>query len=752
MMIIGSAVRPFPELQSYDRAFFNYFCPVELEPLTEEQAYRILKRHAKWDRNTDFEEQHRKHRGKIRAISLLTGGNPRLLLMLYEILTHQNVQSAVQALRRLVDELTPLLKDILEHQLTKQQVKVVDALMQLDGNATPSQLAGKSKLSLNIVTSQLKRLEEARIVEVAGGGKGRPAWYSIRDRLFYTWYEMRYLQPGRRRIELFVQVLQIWFEADERMQRLHDLCATAKLCDKAQVAASAEAAEYFAVSLMKTQHEKLARRMAIKARLRAGQPELAVSLFSEFNAVVLRRKNTGAGYASLTQWLCDHGDLQEAISLARERVRENPEDAELLFTYGLALGLSGKNAESLSCFDQVVDCPRAEPAHRAAAFVNRGVAKHEEGDDGGAIADFTAAIELQGASPECVAEALHNRGVIRGRQGDAIGEIADYTAAIELQGASPEQIAEQLCSRGVTKGELGDRVGEIADYTAAIELQGAPPELIAEALCNRGITKGELGDTAGEIADYTAVVELQDAPPDSIAKALSNRGVAKWKRGDAAGGIADYTAVVGLQDAPPDGIARALINRGVAQKMQGDTDAAIKDYTAVVSLRGTRPDLTAMALYNRGIARVSQGDRHDATTDFIAVAGTPEGPPNIRITAGAMAILGTLAEGDESAAHRTATALREWLMGLASNERTRHAVECLVALADLEARDAWLYVFRELLKDLPAETLKELAFLKPAAEVLETGDMSKLDALAPEQRDFALHVLGKLGQNKPQDA
>jgi hypothetical protein len=28
--------------------------------------------------------------------------------------------------------------------------------------------------------------------------------------------------------------------------------------------------------------------------------------------------------------------------------------------------------------------------------------------------------------------------------------------------------------------------------------------------------------------------------------------------------------------------------------------------------------------------------------------------------------------------------------------------------------------------------------------------MSKLDALAPEQRDFALHVLGKFGLNKPQ--
>ncbi len=234
MMIVASAVQVFPAIRAYDEAFFNYFCPVALERLNEEQASEILKRRAAWDGNDRFDSQYRKHRSKVRAISLLTGGNPRLLLMLYEVLTLQDVGSAVQALRVLVDELTPLLKDIVEHQLTKQQVTILDALMRLDGKAKPSQLAQKSRLPLNVVTMQLKRLTEADVLELQGGGKGRPAWYTVRDRLFYTWYQMRYLRPQRRRIEMFVKVLELWYEAEERLEALHALSATLPVAQRTE--------------------------------------------------------------------------------------------------------------------------------------------------------------------------------------------------------------------------------------------------------------------------------------------------------------------------------------------------------------------------------------------------------------------------------------------------------------------------------------------------------------------------------------
>ena len=221
------------------------------------------------------------------------------------------------------------------------------------------------------------------------------------------------------------------------------------------------------------------------------------------------------------------------------------------------------------------------------------------------------------------------------------------------------------------------------------------------------MAKGKQGDTAGAIADCTAVIQLEGAPRDQIAQALNNRGVAKGKQGDTAGEIADYTAVIELEGAPRDRIAKALYNRGVAEGMRGDTQ--------------------------------------DAVVDFVAALRTDEAPPDLRTLAAARAMGDTLVHKNQEGAKETIAALREWLLGLPDRERIQRVVECLVALADFKARDAWLYTFTELLKGQPEETLKELEFLRPVADVLETGDMSKLDAIAPEQRDFALHILHKLG-------
>jgi hypothetical protein len=219
MMVVGTAVKMFEALRVYDEAFFNYFCPVPLERLDDDQVGAVLFRRAEYDGNREFPAQYERHKGRIKAISRLTGGNPRMVLMLYEAIAHGNLASTVDTLRALVDELTPLLKDVLGHQFSDQQSKILDALMRSGGTATPSQIARAARLSLNTVTTQLPRLKSMQAVELRGGGKGRAAYYTVPDQLFLTWYQMRYLRKHRRRIELFVEVLRVWFEEEEQSAR-----------------------------------------------------------------------------------------------------------------------------------------------------------------------------------------------------------------------------------------------------------------------------------------------------------------------------------------------------------------------------------------------------------------------------------------------------------------------------------------------------------------------------------------------------
>ena len=215
IMVVGTSVHLFEDVAAYDEAFFNFFAPVYMQNLDEDQIEDLIRTRAELDENHEFLEHYDENRAKVRAITFLTGGNPRLVLMLYDILSRKHFLPVVDALRETIDKLTPLLKDVLEN-MPAQQSKVLDALMRLNGVASPSDIADRARLPLNAVTTQLGRLKQTRFVESTGEGRGKPSLYRVADQMFRTWYQMRYLRPARRRIELFVEFIRVWFSVEDR--------------------------------------------------------------------------------------------------------------------------------------------------------------------------------------------------------------------------------------------------------------------------------------------------------------------------------------------------------------------------------------------------------------------------------------------------------------------------------------------------------------------------------------------------------
>ena len=216
LMVIGTSLQPYEEFAAYDDAFFGFFSPIPLENLTDDEIKQLLLARAELEGNQDFPAKYEANRDKVRAITYLTGGNPRLAVMLYEVLSRGDRMSVVEALRETLDGLTPWLTAVLEDMPT-QQSKILDALMRLNGVASPSEIAAKARLSLNTVTTQLGRLKEGRYVAASGEGRGKPSIYHVYEGIFSTWYQMRYLQPKRRRVETFVEFLRAWFAVEARM-------------------------------------------------------------------------------------------------------------------------------------------------------------------------------------------------------------------------------------------------------------------------------------------------------------------------------------------------------------------------------------------------------------------------------------------------------------------------------------------------------------------------------------------------------
>ena len=65
-------------------------------------------------------------------------------------------------------------------------------------------------------------------------------------------------------------------------------------------------------------------------------------------------------------------------------------------------------------------------------------------------------------------------------------------------------------------------------------------------------------------------------------------------------------------------------------------------------------------------------------------------------------------------------------------------------------KSGWPRVARSLSKTQPPEVSERLEFFRPVAEILQSGDLSRLDPLPPEQREFVQEVLQKFdaGQNE----
>ena len=478
LMMVGTSVRMFEAVQKYQEPFFNYFSRVPLERLNDEQVYQVLSERAGFDGSEDFEGQYRQHKPKIQAITRLTGGNPRLLLLLYEVLSEGKLGSTVTALRQVVDELTPLLKDILENQFTEQQSKILDALMRAGGNASPKDLAKSARMSPNTVTTQLQRLKDLQVVEVHGGGKGKAAYYSVPDQLFRTWYQLRYLRPNKRRIEVFVEVLRLWFEEEARLDMLRRLASEAVQTAGKTARDQANTAEYFAASLEGSRYAPEAEERLVSTLRHIGGVREAAFALSDLRILpsAAGGPHEAEAYARLGAWYKAHGDLQRSVEATGAAASREPEVLKYQLGHGVALWRSGDYRGAFDCFDRVARASHATVGEQAQALFNRGVSKGMQGDTQGSIEDYTRVVEMAEAPPDQVVWALNNRGVSKGMQGDTQGEIEDYTRVVEMAEAPPDVAAQTLCNRAAAKWNSGDHEAAYADLVASLRVEGASVE------------------------------------------------------------------------------------------------------------------------------------------------------------------------------------------------------------------------------------------------------------------------------------
>ncbi len=212
VLLIGAAPTLFDSIVNHNKPLYNFFHIIWLPELSFTQTKQLMTNFARLDGRQDLLKEIPDADAKLHAIHELAGGNPRLVLSLYQLMAEGDITATEELLLRFLDELTPYFRERLRD-LSGQQQEIIDAMAQAESRLTPTEIATAARLPVNVVNSQLKRLEEVGYVKKVAK-KGKRALYDINERLFSLWRQMR-VEAGRRRLTIIIRFLEVWYPKAE---------------------------------------------------------------------------------------------------------------------------------------------------------------------------------------------------------------------------------------------------------------------------------------------------------------------------------------------------------------------------------------------------------------------------------------------------------------------------------------------------------------------------------------------------------
>lgn len=225
-IVIGGSVRLSEPFTDYDKAFYDFFLPKRLGKLSLDEVRQVLEYLAEQLDSPEIKQRLRERPARIDALYDLTGGNPRAIGFIFQLLQQGPNSRVVEDFERLMDLTTPYYKARFED-LSEQAQVVMHALATRrtgDGSAlrfghTAAEIATYAGLPTNTVSAQMDVLEREGLIEKSAA-KGRTQ-YRIAEQLFRLWLQMR----GSRRIRQNVIGLAEFLEA---MYDLNEMTAELK--------------------------------------------------------------------------------------------------------------------------------------------------------------------------------------------------------------------------------------------------------------------------------------------------------------------------------------------------------------------------------------------------------------------------------------------------------------------------------------------------------------------------------------------
>ena len=664
LMLLATATSRFKGLDDANQPFFELFRIVELEPLDTDACRRL------WNMVSDDQQTNR----EIKPLRILTGGSPRLLVIVATFARHRSLRQLLEELVTLVDDHTEYFRSHLEI-LAKTERRVYLAVIDLWQSSSAHEIAARARMDIRTASALIARLVERGAVVAEGTGRKRK--YAAAERLYSIYYKLRRERDEAGLVRNLIQFMAVFYRGDELAEMVGMW--------RAEAAQSAPIREGLERALAAS--DTLGLRLEVaKALFNKGvmhhargehEAELAAfdDLVARFGAIDTLELQVPVSQALLIKGithgqrgeseaaLAAYGDLVARFGASNAPVLQVAV-AQALFNKGGTHGQRGESEAALAAYNDLIARFGASDTLElqvqvAMALLNRGFAYGQSGESEAALAACDDLVARFGASDTLelqvqVAMALFNKGFLHHERGESEPALAAYDDLVARFGATDTlelqvQVAKALLHKGVTHGRRGESEAALTAYDDLVARFGASDTLelqvqVAKGMFNKGVIHHERGESEAVLAANGALIACFAASDSlelqvQVANAMFNKGVMHHERGESEAALATYDELVArfgasgtLELQVP--VAQALVNKGITHGQRGESEAELAAYHDLVARFGATDTLelqvqVAKALINKGITH-GQRDEPEAELaayhDLVARFGASDAP------------------------------------------------------------------------------------------------------------------------------
>lgn len=225
-LLVATAPSHFGAHTKPDAPFYDFFDTQILDLLSAEDTVELIRRNLEWDQRSELLERMEELRPQLLAMHTLTGGSPRLTVLLYELICTESVTAVRDQFLLLQDRITPFYQDRLRD-LAPQERAVLETIASMRAapgkpapRKTPGAIAKLMRMSQPQVSSLLNRLtKDLYLVCQPNPDDKRSSIYTIREGFFDLWLAMNLNRGMARRIPWLSDFFAAYYQQTEARRK-----------------------------------------------------------------------------------------------------------------------------------------------------------------------------------------------------------------------------------------------------------------------------------------------------------------------------------------------------------------------------------------------------------------------------------------------------------------------------------------------------------------------------------------------------